>query len=322
MAGVEMNNSEVKQLVVIINSEFGSAEIERKELGHAFDIVIGRARTEAEVISATGGAVGLLVHKALITRRVLESLPSLRAVAGYGIGLDNIDLEAARILGIEVRNVPDYCIDEVAEHAVAFVVASSRRLFEFGAATRKGAWGSTLAAAPLLAAADPVGLIGFGQIGRAVAMRLSLLGYPVFVWDPFIPDDVGLEGVTRVQSFFELASVVNHLSIHVPLTEQTRGMVNSQILQALGPGGHLVNTARGAVVDEGALLVALEEGKLGSASLDVLADEPPTGISAALVQHPRVTVTPHIAYLSVVSTARLQQGAARALKDALVSRAR
>jgi len=146
----------------------------------------------------------------------------------------------------------------------------------------------------------------------------SALGHPVRVFDPYLPDEA-FGPFRRVTSLVELAGSVNHLSVHVPLTDETRGLVGADVLAALGSSGHLVNTARGAVVDRAALLAALDAGAIGWASLDVLPFEPPAGLSGALVGHPRVTATPHIAYLSTASLPRLRRYAARRLRDALVT---
>jgi len=306
---------------VVITDCFGYPEpgvIEAEALGDDVELVIGAARTEAEVLDVAAGADGLLVNMAPVTAAVLDGLPRLRALVRYGVGMDNVDVAAAGERGIAALNVPDYCVDEVAHHAVAMISAVARRLVPFSAGVRGGAWSPTLADPPLPVGDDPVGIVGFGRIGRKTAALAAALGHPVVAFDPYLPDDV-FGGIPRMASLVELAGAVNHLSIHVPLDDETRGVVNAEILAALGVSGHLVNTARGAVVDQEALLAALDAGTVGWASLDVFPFEPPAGLSGALVSHPRVTATPHIAYLSTASLPRLRQFAARRLRDALAA---
>jgi D-3-phosphoglycerate dehydrogenase len=287
-------------------------------LGDDVDLVVASATTEVGVVAASDGADGLLVNMAPITARVLESLPQLRALVRYGVGMDNVDVEAAARRGILALNVPDYCVEEVAHHAVAMISAVARRLVPFSAGVRGGMWTPSLAAPPLPPGDDPVGIVGLGRIGRRTAALAAALGHPVRAFDPYLPADA-FGQVPRAASLEDLAGSVNHLSIHVPLNHETRGMVGSAALDALGPAGHLVNTARGAVVDQAALVAALDAGTIGWASLDVLPTEPPAGLSGALVAHPRVTATPHIAYLSTASFPRLREFAARRLRDALAT---
>jgi D-3-phosphoglycerate dehydrogenase len=163
---------------------------------------------------------------------------------------------------------------------------------------------------------DPVGILGLGRIGRAVATRLQALGHPVVGWDPYAADEA-FDGISRENSVLEVASQVNHLTIHVPATQETDGLIDGVVLEALGPHGHLVNTSRGAMVNEASLLDALDAHKLGWASVDVLTSEPPAGIAARLAAHPRVLITPHVAYRSTASVPRLRRNAALAVKDAL-----
>jgi D-3-phosphoglycerate dehydrogenase len=211
--------------------------------------------------------------------------------------------------------VDDYCLNEVADHAAATIYAHNRRLAVASRQIAAGEWSASSVPAPLPPGKDPVGVAGFGRIGRETAKRLLALGFPVHVWDPYI-GDTGPD-VVRHDTLGELSSAVNHLTLHIPLTDESRGVVGRDVLAALGPGGHLVNTARGGLVDETALSAALADGTLGFASLDVLATEPPTGLSTEIAAHPRVLVTPHLAYLSTDSLPSLRSRAAEILRDLL-----
>lgn len=311
------SQSTAPSLVVITDSDFGDDAIEREVLdGHAI-VRTANATTAAEVITAGEGAAGLLVQWASVDAKVFEALRSLRIVVRYGIGLDNIDLEAAKAHGVSVRNVDDYCIDEVADHAVAAVRAASRRLAAFDRQVKAGAWGPHLAAVPLPPGEDPVGVAGFGRIGSAVATRLTSAGHPVVVWDPPAERRAMAAGCETVPSLQQLAERVNHLCLHIPATAETAGIVDAEVLDRLGQGGHVVNSARGSLIDEAALLAWLDGSPAASATLDVFASEPPTGTSAALARHPQVLATPHVAYLSGASLPRLRRTAASHVLEAL-----
>jgi D-3-phosphoglycerate dehydrogenase len=290
--------------------------IEQAELGANYQVVVADATTEEEVVALAGSAEGLFVNMAPITKNVLRSLPKLRALVRYGVGMDNIDSDEAAVLGIATLNVPDYAVEEVAQHAASMVIARARRLAEYDAAVKGGAWGPTIVTAPVPPHEDAVGIAGFGNIGRRTGQVLSSVGFPVIAWDPYVAAE-SFAGVQRVPSLEELASRVRHLSLHLPATEATIGMVDRELLGELGPEGHLINTGRGPVVDEDALLAALNTGAIAWASLDVWATEPPIGLTAELVAHPRVTASPHVAYLSTQSQGRLRRLAALRLKAAL-----
>lgn len=298
--------------VVVTDSDFPPDRLEANVLGDEFEVMYAQARRADEVIAAAQGAQGLLVQWASIDATVIRSLSELRAVVRFGVGLDNIDLDAAASSGIAVANIPDYCIDEVASHACAMIVADSRRLGAYDAAVKRGEWSQRRVGPPAPPSDDPVGIAGFGRIGQALAVKLIALGHPVHVSDPFMPNtDLP---VVRMRDLVELADAVNHLSLHMPAGKDTVGSCGADVLAALGPDGHLVNTSRGTLVDELALLKALESDGIRWASLDVLSMEPPLSDAAlALARHPRVTCTPHVSYLSTKSETKLRRFAAKRL---------
>ena len=315
--GVNPSSSALRRVVVTDCAGYPSpGSIEQAELGADYQVVVADATTEMEVIASAGSAEGLFVNMAPITKNVLRSLPELRALVRYGVGMDNVDSGEAAVLGVAALNVPDYAVEEVAQHAASMVFARARRLGEYDTAVKGGAWGPDIVTAPLPPNEDAVGIAGFGNIGRRTGQILSSVGFPVFAWDPYVPAG-SFAGVQRALSLAELASRVRHLSLHLPATEATIGMVDRELLGELGPEGHLVNTGRGPVVDEEALLAALNEGAIAWASLDVWTTEPPVGLTAKLVAHPRVTASPHVAYLSTRSQERLRRLAAIKLRAAL-----
>lgn len=300
--------------VLITDTDLGDGSIERSVLaGHAVDLL--QSREAGEIIDAGEEADGLLVQWAEISADVMDHLPRLRSIVRYGIGVDNVDLEAAKARNICVSNVPDYCIEEVAHHTVALVTTKARGLMDYGRLTKAGQWTVSATPIPKPPSLDPVGFLGMGRIGTSAAVKLRAVGHPVFAWDPFKTD--WPEWVAVVSSPAELASLVNHLSLHLPHTSETDRMVDASVLLALGPEGHLVNTSRGGLLDERALLEALTDRTLGYASLDVFRTEPPTGVGAELVAHPRVLATPHAAYLSTESKTTLQRRAAEIMRDSL-----
>jgi D-3-phosphoglycerate dehydrogenase / 2-oxoglutarate reductase len=300
--------------IVITDTNLGDGSIEKNALSsHRVRILDS---SDADSIAAEAAdADALLVQWAPIDAHLLDRLPRLSVIVRYGIGLDNIDLEAARERGIAVSNVADYCIEEVAAHATAFILSRARRLSDYAASPTAGQWRVADVAPPFTPSDDPVGIAGVGRIGRTLAKNMSGLGHPVVGWDPYAPEwPVGVE---RVDTLEELAERSNHLSLHLPLTEGTRGIASAAIFDRLGPEGHLVNTSRGGLVDEQDLLDALGADRLGFASLDVLCSEPPTGLSSQLVASPRTIVTPHAAYCSDSATLRLQRRAAEIANEML-----
>lgn len=302
-------------LVVITDTHFDDDDIERSELAGCAQVRRGHATSDTDVVAESERAIGLLVQWAPISASVFESLPDLRFVVRYGVGLDNIDLSAAERHGVVVRNVGDYCTDEVALHTVAMIVARARRLTVFHQQVREGGWRPDLVESSRPADEEAVGVAGLGRIGSRVAEHAACLGYPVLYWDPYLEPGAQPAAYKRVDTLVELAECAAHLSLHVPSTSETAGMIGAAVIEALGPSGHLVNTARGSLVDEELLVENLDAGRLGWASLDVLATEPPRGISARLATHPRVTVTPHVAYRSTRSPLKLRRRAAATMRS-------
>jgi D-3-phosphoglycerate dehydrogenase len=251
-------------------------------------------------------AHALMVELAPISAAVLEAAANCRVVARYGVGLDNIDLEAARERGIWVTNVPAYATDTVSDHAFAMILAAARELPRTSAHLAGGGWRETEALAqPLLLRGRRLGIVGFGSIGQALAARGAAFGMEVVAHDPWVADAAFERlGVTRLE-LAELLAASDVVSLHTALTEETRNLLDAQALAKMKPGAILVNTARGGLIDEAALLDALESGHLRAAGLDVFAREPlPSDDS--LRTHPRVIATPHTAFWSDGSEVELR----------------
>ncbi|HET7146022.1 MAG TPA: C-terminal binding protein [Gaiellaceae bacterium] len=237
-----------------------------------------------------GVAVLFTVPEFPVDAAQIEGLPDLRAIGTASVGFDHVDLEAANRRGVAVVSVPDYCTEEVADHTLALLYALTRGIVELDRSVAHGRWDAR-AAGPLRRLADlRVGIVGLGRIGNAVATRLLALGCEVWAND-VLP--VARDGVRFVE-LDELVTGCDAVTLHVPLTRETRGLVGRERIASMRRGALLVNTARGSVVDVGAVLAALRAGALGGAALDVLPHEPPPARPLA----PNLIVTPHAAYYS------------------------
>jgi D-3-phosphoglycerate dehydrogenase / 2-oxoglutarate reductase len=253
--------------------------------------------------------VAVLTIRTRVEEELLARLPALRVVGTPSVGFDHIDVEAAESRGIAVVSVPDYCTQEVADHTLALLYALLRGVVRLDRDVRSGGW-SPKAAGPLRTLAElRVGIVGLGRIGGAVAARLLALGVEVWASD-VLP--VAREGV-RCVGFQELLEGCDAVTLHVPLTRETRGLIGRAEIAAMKPGALLVNTSRGVVVDVGAVLEALHSGRLGGAALDVLPQEPPAVAPVA----PNLVLTPHAAYYSEAAEERAYRLAVARVRELL-----
>ncbi|SDQ84863.1 C-terminal binding protein [Quadrisphaera sp. DSM 44207] len=296
--------------VLVTDAEYEPLDLEAAVLaegGH--ELVVAHCRTAAEVAQAARGADALLVQYAPVTEEVFAAAPSVRLVSRYGVGVDGVDLDAARRHGVWVANVPDYGVAEVALHAVAMLLALLRDLPGRDRAVREHRW-HYAAGAPLHRPSTRVlGVVGLGRIGRLAAERAAPWFGACVGHDPALPDDAWPPSVERagLEEVFARAYAV---TLHLPLTARTQGLVGDALLARLPVGSHLVNTSRGGLVDLDAVLRALESGRLAGVALDVLPSEPPDW-DHPLVGHPRALITPHAAWYSQESEAELRRKAAR-----------
>jgi D-3-phosphoglycerate dehydrogenase len=275
--------------------------------------------TAEQVEQACAGAVGVLNTYAPMPAAVIGSLESCRAIARYGVGVDTIDLEAATARGIPVTNVPDYCVEEVALHTVALLLAAHRRVARGDRLVRSGGWGALAPGPVRRLEGQLLGLVGCGRIPRSVAVKARALGLRVAAHDPFVDDEAWPAGVERYRDLGELAADADFLSVHAPLTPDTRHLVDERLLRRMPRHAVLVNTARGPLVDTAALERALAEGRIGGAALDVLEDEPPPP-DLGLLGRDDVVLTAHQAFYSEEALRELQRKAAESLRDALAGR--
>ena len=264
------------------------------------------ARAEAEYLERCGDADGLLVQYGDVTRRVFEGLPRLRVLVRYGVGVDGIDLAAATDRGVPVVNVPDYGTDEVANHAVALLLSLARKLTRLDRQTRSGAWDVFRVGPVARLSGQTVGLLGCGRIGSAVARKLGGFDVRLLGCDPYV--NTFPPGVQPV-AFERLLAESDYVSIHCPLTPETRHLFGEETLARLRPTAALINTARGGIVDTAALVEALQMGLLAAAGLDVLETEP-IDPASPLLRMEQVIVTPHAAWYSEEGRSDLKRRAA------------
>lgn len=298
--------------VVACGARFAPLDIEAGVLGPLGIEVVKAERDgdEDALIESCRGAEAVLAGSApRFTRRVLEALQGTRALVRYGIGVDRIDLEAAADVGITVCNVLDYCTDEVALHAVTLVLALTRKIETAALHARAGGWGVAEVVPIAAPEASTVAVLGLGRIGRRAAEFLHGLGFRVVGYDPFLTADPTGGAVTLAASVDEAITGAQVVSLHLPLSESTRHLLGERELGLLAPGAVVVNVSRGGLIDEAALLRALDAGHVGGAGLDVLENEPPTP-DDPVVRHPGVLVTPHMAWYSVQAQVRMRRMAA------------
>jgi D-3-phosphoglycerate dehydrogenase len=293
--------------LVVVTDHLAESGVERTVLDPFADVRLLQTHDEAVVARyGTDADVLLVFHDIRITERSIARLSRCKGIIRCGVGYDNVDVRAAGSHGIVVCNVPDYGTEEVADHTILLLLAIARRLVTCNRAIRAGGWDvTTTLGAPRLRGRT-LGLIGCGRIGTATALRALALGLRVVIYDPYRPDGVEKAlGVERVHTLEELLRPAEFVSLHCPLTSETRHILNAETLKLLPRGAYVINTARGGCVDSAALLEALDRGHVAYAALDVLEQEPPPEDSP-LRQHPRVVLTPHSAFYSVESFAEMR----------------
>ena len=229
-------------------------------------------------------------------RPTMEQLPRLRGIVRYGVGLDTIDLQAASELGIEVRNVRDFCSEEIADHALGMLIACARGLFRDAEIARRGEWRRCGQPVRRLRGSC-LGIVGLGAIGRALATRARALGMRVLATDPFATPEAAAGIGASLVELPELLREADFVSLHCPLTEQTHHLLGPEQLALMKPSAYLINTARGGLVDQPALTRALQEGRIAGAALDVLDPEVPAP-DDPLRRMDNVILTPHVAWYS------------------------
>jgi len=273
-------------------------------------------RVDAAARPWTGkDVIGLLVWQS-VTAADMARLPALAGIATATTGFDNIDTVAAARRGIWVCNVPEYCVEEVADSTIALLLALLRGVVVLDRAVRAGGWDDHAAGPLPRLSGMRLGIVGFGRIGRAVARRAQALGIETWASDPLVPEpEIEAAGVTPA-SFEDLLRQCGAVTLHLPLLKGPQHLIGARELALMAHGSYLINAARGALVDVKALLAALDSGRLAGAALDVLAVEPPTEEHPA-PRHPRLIVTPHSAWYSPDAEREVVRRATLSLRAAL-----
>lgn len=283
--------------VLITDNDLGDSALESSALEQALqaEVVVRQFRSESEVVEGVRDIEpdALIVQWAPITASVLDAMPQCKVISRLGIGVDMIDLEAARERGVVVRNVPDYCIEEVATHAFASALSLWRRLPALDSQVRAGEW-SAITHAPHIRrlSTATVGIVGLGRIGRSVAQGFRAWGSTIIAYDPIATSsDIPLVDLPTLLAQSDV------ISLHAPLNDETRHMIDEQAIGLMGQSPIIVNTSRGPLIDEAALAAGLAIGKVGGAALDVFAVEP-LDAHSPLRHLDNVILTPHAAWAS------------------------
>lgn len=296
-------------LVAVTDSVFPNLEPARKVLSQlGAELRLAAQSTPEAILEAARDADAVLTTYAKLPALLIAELTRCRIIARFGIGVDNVDIPAATSRGIVVTRVPDYCLDEVSDHAMALLLALVRKIPSSNTRTHAGRWEMKAVTPIHRLRGTTLGLVAFGQIPQLVAPKAQAFGLRVVAYDPYVPDEVTSRAGVEQVAFEELVGISDYISIHTPLIPATHHLFNADVFRRMKPGAYLINTARGPIVDEAALAHALDEKQLAGAALDVMEQEPPA--NSPLFGRDDVILTPHTSFYSEESLADLQTKAA------------
>jgi len=309
-----------RRKVLVTDYTWASTEPEAAVLAQAdAELILAETGAEEELLALVPDADAILTCFQKVTADVVRAGTKLQVIGRYGIGVDNIAVDEATRRGIPVTNVPAYCLDEVAEHALAFVLAFARRLHIYNPAVREGDWSLARGAPMYRVAGRTLGILGYGKIGRSLAHKAQGLGLRILAYAPTQTAEAVRSTGAEPVGLDELARESDFLSVHLPLTAETRGLVGEEILRAMKPTAFVVNTARGGIVDQDALLRALTDGWIAGAAVDVFEPEHLPADHPLLAQ-PNLIATPHVAFYSEESVHDLEVLAAENVAAILTGR--
>lgn len=284
--------------VTLVDYEWEDIELEKRMFAEAgLQLNVLQSKDKKEIIEAAKNSDALLVLYANIDEEVLSAAPNLQLVSRYGIGVNMIDVDYATQMGIQVANVNDYCVDEVSDHALAGILAGARRLFEYNEDTSNGNWDFKAAKRPLRASKATVGLLGYGKIPKRLAYKLTAIGYNVMAYDPFVDAEMMAVDDVSKATVEEIMESSDFVSVHVPLIKTTHHLIGREEFNKAKKMPYIINTARGPIIDEQALIRALENNQVAGAFLDVTEEEP-LAVDSVLRKMKNVVLTPHAAWYS------------------------
>jgi D-3-phosphoglycerate dehydrogenase len=305
--------------VLLTDYEFEHLQYEEdvfQESGLDIEFIKAQCKTEEDVIELAKEADAILNQYAPISRRVIESLDKTKIISRYGVGVNTIDLDAAKEKGITVANVPDYGMEEVSNHALALLLSWARKVTLLNNEVKKGNWDFNASVPIHRFNEQTVGVLGFGRIPRRLIEKLKPLGFKTAAYDPFVSaEDMAAIGVQKME-LNEIIRESDYLSVHVPLINDTFHLINEERLNQMKSNAVIINTARGPIIDEKALANALEKGIIAGAALDVTENEP-ISIDSPLLKMDNVIITPHSAWYSEESMIELRQKAAKNIVQVL-----
>ncbi len=294
--------------VVITDNLFDDCLVEEEVFrGAPVDLEVYRGLSRSELLEKVKTADALLVNMIRADREFISVLERCRIISRYGIGYDNVDVEAAAEKGIPVGIVPEYCTLEVAEHAAALLLSAARRIPQRHELVRKGHWRDSPGHSLYRIRGSVLGILGYGRTGQALHTQLRGFGFSrILVHSRGLAEGTRLENGAEAVSMEQLLKVSDYVSVHLPLNEETRSMLNEKRLHMMKEGAVLVNTARGGILDETGLFRALTSGPLRAAALDVLVSEPPQQDNP-LLRLDNVVISDHEAYYSEQSVVDLKR---------------
>jgi len=310
----------MKYKVLITDHEMIDLDCERRVLEKIdAQLIDSQCKTEQDVIENAQGVDGLLVDYAPIGDDVFKALPRLKVVARYGVGYDKVDVQAANRYGVCVVNVQNSCTEEVSDHALALLLASSRKIVLFDHWIKKGKWDYNFSKPIYRLKNKNMGIIGFGNIPRRLVEKLQPFKMNILVYDPFVHPDVEKELSVTLTDLNKLLIESDYISIHTPLNDNTHHLIGEKELSLMKDSVYIVNTSRGGVIYEKALIDALRNKKIAGAALDVFAIEPINKDNPMLSME-NVILTPHVGWYSEESQRELQTKAAQGVADVLMKK--
>jgi D-3-phosphoglycerate dehydrogenase len=306
-------------LVAVADSVFPNLDPATQVLSQiGAELKLASDSSPESVMKVAADADAVLVTYAKINADMIRQMKKVRIISRFGIGVDNVDLDAATQQGIVVTKVPDYCIDEVSDHAMALLLTAVRKIPLANDQVHAGTWKMPNVVPIHRLRGSVLGLVGFGRIPQLVAPKAKAFGMHVVAVDPYVPPDgFSKLGVERVE-FAELLKMSDYVSIHSPLTPETKGLFNADVFRQMKKGSYIVNTARGPIIDEAALAAAIDSGQIAGAALDVMTNEPPTG--SPLIGKRNVIITPHTSFYSEESLVDLQTKASQEVANVLTDK--